>query len=76
MSDRPSRFARRKPQDPLTRRDEALAFVANDETWHAPDWFALTLTVAAFVALFFLKVDALWAILAGGAIGLLHAWLK
>jgi chromate transporter len=43
---------------------------------HAPDWFALTLTVAAFVALFFLKVDALWAILAGGAIGLLHAWLK
>ncbi len=40
MSDRPSRFARRKPQDPITRRDEALAFVATDETWRAPAWFA------------------------------------
>ncbi len=39
MSERPSRFARRKPQDPITRRDEALAFVATDGTWHAPDWF-------------------------------------
>jgi TrmH family RNA methyltransferase len=39
MSERPSRFARRKPQDPITRRDEALAFVATDETWHAPAWF-------------------------------------
>jgi TrmH family RNA methyltransferase len=39
MSERPSRFARRKLEDPLTRRDEALAFVANDATWHAPDWF-------------------------------------
>ena len=40
MPERPSRFARRKPQDPITRRDEALAFVATDETWHAPAWFA------------------------------------
>src|SRR5579859_6655014 len=39
MSEQPSRFARRKPQDPVTRHDEALAFVATDATWHAPDWF-------------------------------------
>ncbi len=39
MADRPSRFVRRKPEDPLTRRDEALAFVASDETWRPPDWF-------------------------------------
>lgn len=40
MADRPSRFARRKPQDPITRRDEALAFVAGDETWQPPAWFS------------------------------------
>src|SRR5260370_14322195 len=39
MSERPSRFERRNPKDPVTRRDEALAFVASDETWHAPAWF-------------------------------------
>jgi TrmH family RNA methyltransferase len=36
LSELPSRFARRKPQDPLTRLDEALAF---DDTWRPPDWF-------------------------------------
>jgi TrmH family RNA methyltransferase len=35
-----SRFVRRTPQDPLTRRDEALAFVASDVTWRPPAWFA------------------------------------
>ena len=39
MQDQPSRFKRRKPQDLVTRRDEALAFVASDETWQAPAWF-------------------------------------
>src|SRR5439155_14456463 len=39
LSERPSRFARRKPQDPISRRDEALAFVATDDTWRAPAWF-------------------------------------
>jgi TrmH family RNA methyltransferase len=39
LSDRPSRFARRKPEDPVTRRDEALAFVATDDTWQPPRWF-------------------------------------
>ena len=34
-----SRFVRRKPEDPLTRRDEALAFVASDGTWRPPAWF-------------------------------------
>jgi TrmH family RNA methyltransferase len=37
---RPSRFVRRKPEDPVTRRDEALAFVASDESWRPPDWFS------------------------------------
>ena len=40
MPERPSRFIRRKPQDPIARRDEALAFVATDDTWQAPAWFA------------------------------------
>src|SRR5579859_5156866 len=33
---RPSRFTRRKPQDPVTRRDESVAF---DEAWRPPEWF-------------------------------------
>jgi chromate transporter len=43
---------------------------------HAPDWFALALTAAAFVALHFFDVDAIWVVLAGGAVGLLHALLR
>lgn len=39
MPERPSRFERRKAQDLVSRRDEALAFVASDETWQAPPWF-------------------------------------
>jgi len=39
LADRPSRFLRRKPQDPVTRRDESLAFVASDESWRPPEWF-------------------------------------
>ena len=39
MSELPSRFERRTPQDPVTRRDEALAFVAADDSWQPPDWF-------------------------------------
>jgi chromate transporter len=42
----------------------------------APDWFAVVLTTTAFVALFFLKFDAIWVVLAGGAAGLLRAWLR
>ncbi|MDQ6675487.1 MAG: hypothetical protein M3069_32955 [Chloroflexota bacterium] len=38
-AERPSRFERRKPQDPLTRRDEALAFAGTAESWQAPAWF-------------------------------------
>jgi len=40
LDERRSRFVRRTPQDPLTRRDEALAFVASDETWRPPEWFS------------------------------------
>jgi TrmH family RNA methyltransferase len=35
----PSRFARRKPEDPVTRTDEALAFVSSKDTWRPPGWF-------------------------------------
>jgi chromate transporter len=38
-------------------------------------WFALTMSVAAFVVLFRWKVDVLWVVLAGGALGLLRAIL-
>jgi len=37
VSQLPSRFVRRKPQDPFTRVDEALAF---DDSWRPPDWFS------------------------------------
>lgn len=40
QTDRPSRFLRRKPEDPVSRRDEALAFVASDQTWQPPEWFS------------------------------------
>lgn len=36
---RPSRFMRRRPEDPLTRRDEALAFSDDEQAWQAPGWF-------------------------------------
>jgi TrmH family RNA methyltransferase len=39
LEERPSRFERRKPQDPVTRRDEALAFEASEQTWRPPAWF-------------------------------------
>jgi tRNA/rRNA methyltransferase len=31
---------RRKPQDAVSRTDEALAFVADAETWRPPEWFS------------------------------------
>jgi chromate transporter len=34
------------------------------------NWFAAVMSVAAFIALYRLKVDVLWVVLAGGAIGL------
>ena len=43
---------------------------------HRPDWFALVLTTISFVALSFLKLDAVWVVLAGAAIGLLRVLLK
>jgi tRNA/rRNA methyltransferase len=39
LIDKPSRFQRRKPQDPVTRRDEALAFQSGEASWRPPDWF-------------------------------------
>lgn len=40
-----------------------------------PDWFALLMSLAAFVALFVLKIDVLWVILAGGIIGIVKLFL-
>jgi chromate transporter len=42
---------------------------------HSPDIFAVGVSLAAFAALFFGKVDAIWVVLAGGAIGLARALL-
>jgi TrmH family RNA methyltransferase len=39
QADRPSRFVRRKPEDPLTRRDESLAFAVTEDSWRPPTWF-------------------------------------
>lgn len=39
------------------------------------EWFALVMSVAAFVALYRYKVDVLWVVLAGGLIGLLRSGL-
>ncbi|HEY9404340.1 MAG TPA: chromate transporter [Pyrinomonadaceae bacterium] len=39
------------------------------------NWFAAVLSVVAFVALYRLKLDVLWVVLAGGALGLLYGWL-
>jgi chromate transporter len=41
----------------------------------APEWFALALGAAAFVALYRLKVDVLWVVLAGGLLGLVKVSL-
>ncbi|HJR06176.1 MAG TPA: chromate transporter [Pyrinomonadaceae bacterium] len=38
------------------------------------NWFAAVLSVVAFIALYRLKLDVLWVVLAGGALGLLHGW--
>jgi chromate transporter len=43
---------------------------------HAPDWFALVLTAAAFAALQIFELDAIWVVLAGGAVGLAWTLLK
>jgi chromate transporter len=40
----------------------------------ATNWFAAGLSVVAFVALYRLKLDVLWVVLAGGALGFLHGW--
>ena len=39
------------------------------------NWFALVLSAAAFVALYRFKVDVLWVVLGGGALGLAKAFL-
>jgi chromate transporter len=47
------------------------------EGWRqAPDTFALVVTVAAFVALRFFRIDAIWVVLGGAGIGLVTALLK
>ncbi len=40
------------------------------------NWFAVTISVAAFVALFKFKMDVLWVVLAGGLIGLVRIFLQ
>lgn len=37
------------------------------------DWFAASVSVAAFIALYRLRADVLWVVLAGGLVGLIRA---
>lgn len=39
------------------------------------DWFAALMSVAAFCVLFFSRTDVVWVVLAGGALGLVRAFL-
>jgi chromate transporter len=52
----------------------AVLFPSGMRTW--PDPFAVVITVAAFVALLRFKVDVLWVVLGGGAVGLLYTVLR
>ncbi len=36
------------------------------------DWFPAAISIGAFIALFYFKIDVLWVILAGGVLGLLR----
>jgi chromate transporter len=38
------------------------------------NWFAAVVGIAAFVALYRLKLDVLWVVLAGGVLGFLRGW--
>ncbi|MEW6127558.1 MAG: chromate efflux transporter [Acidobacteriota bacterium] len=40
------------------------------------NWFAAIMSIAAFIALYRFKIDVLWVVLAGGAIGLLFSLLR
>ena len=40
-----------------------------------PDWFALVVGAAAFVALYRFKAEVLWVVLGGGLLGLLRQFL-
>ena len=40
------------------------------------NWFAVVLTVAAFIALYRFKLDVLWVVVSGGLIGLLYTLFK
>lgn len=40
------------------------------------NWFAVVMTVAAFVALYRLKMDVLWVVLIGGSIGLIKTFFQ
>jgi chromate transporter len=40
------------------------------------DWFAVCMSLAAFVALYKFKAEVLWVVLAGGLVGLLRVFLK
>jgi len=47
-----------------------IAVILPSDSFAAINWFAMVLSIAAFVAMFRFKVDVLWVVLAGGVIGL------
>lgn len=52
-----------------------VAVIAPEGLGGGIDWFSITLTVLAFAALYRLKIDVLWVVLGGGAIGLVKIFL-
>lgn len=52
-----------------------VAVVLPDGSLTSINWFALAMTAAAFFALYRLKIDVLWVVLTGGAIGLAKTFL-
>ena len=52
------------------------AVIAPDGLGGDVNWFAAVMSIAAFVALYQFKIDVLWVVLGGGAIGLLKVFLQ
>ncbi len=52
------------------------AVIAPDGLGGDINWFAAVMSIAAFVALYQFKIDVLWVVLGGGAIGLLKVFLQ
>jgi chromate transporter len=53
-----------------------VAVIAPEGLANGAQWFAAAMAAAAFVAMHWYRIDALWIVLAGGLIGLTRAWTQ